>query len=157
RKLAGNAAVPTLLCQNTVMSSGRVIKLRKPPLTVPTILGWVDAHYARTGRWPKPESGLIPGSGGETWQAVHSALGYGGRGLDLRLTLPQFLAKHRNVPSPGQKSRLSKALILSWADEHFRCTGKWPNVNSGAVQGASGENWSAIAGAMYRRSRGLRG
>lgn len=45
--------------------------------------------------------------------------------------------------------------ILQWADAHHKSTGKWPNINSGPVLGAPGENWSAISGALTAGCRGL--
>jgi hypothetical protein len=47
---------------------------RKVPLTEALILEWADAHVARTGHRPHPDSGPIPEAPGETWQAVQSAL-----------------------------------------------------------------------------------
>jgi hypothetical protein len=34
---------------------------RKPPLTVPLILGWIDASKKRTGAWPNMHSGPVVG------------------------------------------------------------------------------------------------
>ena len=31
----------------------------KPPLTIKQILAWVDAHYAKTGKWPQANLGRI--------------------------------------------------------------------------------------------------
>ena len=45
--------------------------------------------------------------------------------------------------------------ILQWADAHHKSTGKWPNINSGPVLGASRENWSAISGSLTAGCRGL--
>ena len=40
-----------------VRTPGR--RRQKPPLTIKRILAWVDAHYARTGRWPQANLGRI--------------------------------------------------------------------------------------------------
>src|SRR5690242_2352497 len=41
-----------------------------PPLTVPQILGWVDAFRRRTRQWPTMFSGPIAGTANETWRRV---------------------------------------------------------------------------------------
>jgi hypothetical protein len=69
-----------------------------PPITREQILKWADAHHARTGTWPRPKSGPIPDSGGETWARVQSALFMETRGWKGRMTLAQFLLKERGVP-----------------------------------------------------------
>src|SRR5262249_31947793 len=38
------------------------------PLTEAQILAWADAHYQRTGRWPRRTDGPIPDAPGETWK-----------------------------------------------------------------------------------------
>src|SRR4029434_6850757 len=117
---------------------------------------WADEHHARTGRWPRSNSGPIPKSGGETWETVRAALRCGSRGLNVGLTLPQFLAKHRGVAAQrGPNPPLAPAMILEWADQHHQRNGKWPTAESGVIQDAPGERWSAVARAMYDGTRGL--
>ena len=50
---------------------------------------------------------------------------------------------------------LNQEQILAWADAFFAATGKWPNKDSGPIEGAE-ETWNAIADAMQRGGRGLR-
>jgi len=44
--------------------------------------------------------------------------------------------------------------ILEWADDHFRHTGKWPNVNSGRIPFID-DTWRNIDDAMAKGNRGL--
>jgi hypothetical protein len=44
---------------------------------------------------------------------------------------------------------------LAWADAHRARTGRWPDENSGPVEGAPGESWSAVCGALKQGPRGL--
>jgi hypothetical protein len=73
-----------------------------PSLTREQILGWMQTHYRRTGRWPRRTDGIIPQSGGESWSAVATALWSGLRGLPggdslakLQARLP--ITKNRRV------------------------------------------------------------
>jgi hypothetical protein len=50
-------------------------------LTVEMIRTWMETHRAATGRWPNTCSGPIPGTSGESWSRVDSALRAGCRGL----------------------------------------------------------------------------
>jgi hypothetical protein len=65
-----------------------------PPLTVGQILAWADAHYARTGRWPRAASGPVEGAPGEVWANVNAALYKGRRGLPRGGSLAQLLAEN---------------------------------------------------------------
>jgi hypothetical protein len=47
-------------------------------------------------------------------------------------------------------SQLSEALILAWADAHFRRIGKWPRVCSGAVVDAPDWTWENVNEALRR-------
>jgi hypothetical protein len=73
----------------------------KPTLTVERILSWADAYKARTGNWPRVQSGLIQGSALETWWAVDLALRRGWRGLPGGDNLPGLLRRERGAPGPG--------------------------------------------------------
>ena len=79
----------------------------RPPLTVDIILAWADAHYGRTGRWPRIRSGAIRDAQGETWGGVSMALWRGCRGLPGGSTLTRLLAEKRGVPynARGRKKR----------------------------------------------------
>jgi hypothetical protein len=67
--------------------------LALPRLTIEEILGWAEGHRARTGQWPKPNSGNVSEAPGETWKAIEMALIGGGRGLRGRSSLARLLAK----------------------------------------------------------------
>jgi hypothetical protein len=56
-----------------------------------------------------------------------------------------------------QENNLSITKILSWADEHYRLTGKWPTNRSGKVIGSNAEVWGNIGSALARGDRGLPG
>jgi len=50
---------------------------------------------------------------------------------------------------------LDEDLILSWADEHFRRTGRWPGSRSVVVQAVPTERWSSVCCALSLGRRGL--
>lgn len=130
--------------------------LPRPPLSVPQILEWADAHYQRTSKWPSRTSGPVLESL-DTWGAINSALNHGGRGLSGHSSLPQLLAKHRGVRNKSRLPRLSLRQILAWADAHHQRFGKWPISESGEVSDASGETWKAVDLALRHGRRGLSG
>jgi hypothetical protein len=125
-------------------------------LTVAQILAWADAHHDRTGKWPNRQTGTVHGGSGETWLTVDDALRYGYRGLPSGSSLPRLLADQRGVPNRLAKPRLTRALILEWADAHRSRTGRWPNSKSGPVEGVSGETWKGVDLALRQGWRGLR-
>jgi hypothetical protein len=45
-----------------------------PDLTEGRVLGWAQAHRARTGGWPHEHSGPVEGTDGEAWANVNLAL-----------------------------------------------------------------------------------
>jgi hypothetical protein len=71
--------------------------------------------------------------------------------------LAKLLAKHRKARNRRALPPLSVEQILTWADEHHRRTGQWPNEYSGPVKGAAGETWSAINSALIHGFRGCPG
>jgi hypothetical protein len=75
-------------------------RLVRPRLAIDLVLKWADAHYRRTGQWPKCKSGLIPGTQGETWASVNYALTRGRRGLRGGLSLFLVLTKYRTKRKP---------------------------------------------------------
>ena len=74
--------------------------LDAPRLTVKQILAWADAYRARTGHWPRRDSGLVRPASTETWSAVNTALKQGGRGLARGGSLAKLLCIYRGVPNP---------------------------------------------------------
>lgn len=121
------------------------------------ILRWADAHFERTGRWPRVASGGIPEAWGETWSSVSQALDHGRRGLPGGSSLAQLLAEYRGVRNRMALPRLTKKQILAWADAHHGRTGGWPTQDSGSVLDARDEDWKNIHRAMLRGDRGLPG
>jgi hypothetical protein len=118
---------------------------------------WAVAHHERTGAWPTRDSGPIPECPGDTWGTVDWALREGRRGLRCRLSLAQFLDECGAKRNPHDLPRLSYKKIVALADAHRERTGAWPNVNSGAVDGAPGERWDLIDNALRQRLRRLPG
>ena len=68
---------------------------RRPPLTVEQILAWSDAHFTRTGEWPKIRSGPVMDAPGETWAGINGALHEGHRGLPAGDSPAKLLRRHR--------------------------------------------------------------
>jgi hypothetical protein len=130
---------------------------RAPPLTIAQILTWADAHYERTGHWPKHDSGPVKDVLGQTWEGVHVALQQGHRGLPSGSTLARLLGEYRGVRSNGTLPRLTEAAILHWADQHHERTGNWPTEYAGFIQAAPPETWAAINAALCAGGRGLPG
>jgi hypothetical protein len=126
-----------------------------PRLTPRQILTWADAFHGRTGRWPGNEPTPVEDAPGETWAGLHTALLLGRRGLPGGSSLARLLAEKRGVRHSRQLPRLTVRKVLTWAREHRRRTGAWPNRNSGAVAEAPGETWSAINSALGGGYRGL--
>jgi hypothetical protein len=124
---------------------------------VSQILGWADAFHERAGRWPRRESGYIPGALGEKWSAVNSALRAGLRGLPGGSSLSRLLAEYRGVRNPKGLPPYTVEQILAWADAHRERTGQWPTLLSGPILEAPGETWHAVHAALSNGKRGLPG
>ena len=135
------------------------MRSKRPPLTIKQILAWADAHHARTGQWPRGDTGHIPESPGDNWLSINTALGRGLRGLEGGSSLAKLLAKERGVRNVADLPPLTEAQILAWADAHHARTGAWPNEQSGPVVDAStpGETWQKINSVMRDGCRGLSG
>ncbi len=128
-----------------------------PRLTIKQVLTWANEHYRRTGRWPKAGSGRIPGSCGETWSIINTALLEGCRGFPGGSSLPRLLEEQRGVRNMQHLPRLTIKQILKWIDAHRKRTGRWPTPHSGAILRSGGETWEAIQGSLFSGGRGLRG
>jgi hypothetical protein len=111
-----------------------------PPLTETLILELADAYMQRTGNWPSCNSDA-------SWTSIDNALRDGARSLPGGSSLARFLEEHRGR-SHRHNRPMSVKQILTWADAHFRRTGRWPEAHSGRVDGASGESWAAIHSAL---------
>jgi hypothetical protein len=153
RTLPGGSSLAQLLA----VRRGVRNHLALPPLTPAVTLGWADAHHARTGAWPRQDSGPIPEAPGESWAAVSQALLVGVRGLPGGSSLARLLAAERGVRNPADVPRLWRWEILVWADNHFDRTGRWPTAESGPIPEAPGERWSAVDSALWAGTRGLPG
>ncbi|HZU39320.1 MAG TPA: hypothetical protein VFA18_25565, partial [Gemmataceae bacterium] len=116
-----------------------------------------DALYERTGLWPRRTFGRIPGTLGETWSAVNSALRAGLRGLPGGSSLARLLAEHRGVRNPKGLRPYTVEQILAWADAHHERTGHWPTIHSGPIPEAPGETWQAVHAALSNGKRGMPG
>jgi hypothetical protein len=153
RGLPGGSSLAHLLAEHrSARHKGEL-----PPLDLAAVLGWADAHYARTGRWPKPASGVIPEAPGETWSAVANALSKGQRGLPGGSSLPRFLTEHRAVRNHLAAPRLTIGEIEGWMCAHRERTGEWPTRKSGSVVESPGDSWSRIDDALNQGYRGLAG
>ena len=129
----------------------------RPALTVGRIVEWADAHYAARDRWPTRMSGRVPGVYRESWGTLDDDLREGRRGLPGGMTLARVLAEHRGVRNVHTIRRLCPEKIVAWADAHHADTCRWPRFDSGPVQSAPGETWSAINSALTEGRRGLAG
>lgn len=135
-------------------------KRRPPetPLTVSAILAWADAHHKRRGRWPHAYAGpVIHGPLGMNWRKIDNALRYGHKGLEGKSSLAQLLADKRGVRNKSDLPELTEEIILTWADRHRSGTGNWPNIETGSVIDAPGEDWRSINQALREGLRGLPG
>jgi hypothetical protein len=153
RGLPGGSSLARLL----VEKRGKRSVGHAPPLTIPQILGWADAHHARTGRWPTGNSGAIPDAPGETWTAIQQALVGGYRGIPGGSSLAELLIEHRGKRSKGNAPALSISQVLAWSDAFRGREGRWPTATSGPVHESPGETWCAIDSSLWRGARGLCG
>jgi hypothetical protein len=153
RGLPGGSSLAHLLAEHRGVRNRGAL----PRLTEEQILAWADAFHQQNGKWPNERSGLIPGSGGETWCAVVTALRDGKRGLPGDNSLARLLAARRGVRNSKHLPDLTIGMVLTWADAHHQRTGKWPDVRSGAISEAPGETWGGVNASLERGKRGLPG
>lgn len=128
----------------------------KPPLRLEEIRSWAEQYYRLHQKWPVAESGPIPGTT-ETWNSVARALSECCRGLPHGHSLSRLLDHWFPHLRPRCRPPLTFKMIIDWARQHHRRTGRWPNQESGRVLGHPDENWRTIANALRYGSRGLRG
>jgi hypothetical protein len=153
RGLPGGSSLAKLLAQHRGIRNQTNI----PQLTIAQILAWADAHYERTGAWPTGNSGPAEAAAGENWEAIDLALRKGSRGLPAGGSLSRLLAEKRGHRNLAALPPLTQEQILAWADACFARRGTWPNRQSGPIEDAPGEIWSAVSAALDRGSRGLPG
>ncbi len=151
RGLPSGSSLPRLLAKHRgVRNLGAISKL-----TIAGILRWADMHKKRTGNWPIVAGGRITDAKGETWTAIDHALRRGTRGLLGGSSLFGLLSERRGVRPHVRHPPLSMPQILRWADAYKRRSGRWPNVHSGSIPEAPGENWERVQVALYQGKRGL--
>jgi hypothetical protein len=155
----GRRGVPGDLSLAQLLADQRAVRNRLdlPRLTIKQVLLWADAHWRRTGKWPKASSGPIFCSGGETWRRIDNALRQGNRGLPGGMSLSRLLVRERNVRPGSDRPPLTIEQILRWADAYHARTGRWPNQGTGAFPEAPGESWKTINAALRDGWRGLAG
>jgi hypothetical protein len=136
---------------------GKRSRVTIPPLTEEGILGWADAHFGRTGKWPNVDSGPVADAPGETWRLIDGSLRTGSRRLAGGSSLLKLLVKSRGVRDPRRLPHLTEELILYWAELHFERTGKWPGHKSGPIWSGGGETWSQVDNALRFGKRKLPG
>jgi hypothetical protein len=129
----------------------------RPDLTVEQVLTWADAHFKRTGEWPRVDSGPVFEKPDETWLAINHALGRGRRGLPVGSSLAKLLDAGRGVPNPRDLPPFRRQQILDWATAHHQRTGRWPTADSGRIPGTRNDTWQAVDCALREGQRGLRG
>ncbi len=153
RGLAGGSSIRKLLARHR----GVRHRLQLPRLTVEQILEWADAHYHRTGGYPRIATGPIVDAPYQTWRAVDDALDQGLRGLPGGSSLARLLQEHRGIRNPAALPPLQPRQILAWATVHRVQTGHWPSYDSGPVSCAPGETWNGIHLALLQGGRDLPG
>ncbi|MCW3098134.1 MAG: hypothetical protein JWL77_3752 [Chthonomonadaceae bacterium] len=153
RGLRGGSSLAVLLEEER----GRRNCKRTPPLTEQQILEWADRHHARTGDWPRNDTGPVFDAPEETWGAITMALALGIRSLPGGSSLASLLAEHRGKRNRKRLPHLNNAQILQWADAYKERHGDWPKHDSGPIAGTQGETWTAVAVALYAGRRGMPG
>ena len=131
---------------------GVVHRLASARLSVRRILGWVDEHKTRFGKFPTIHDKRSPAPG-ESWMAINAALERGSRGLPGASSLPKLLADHRGAARGIHRPRLKLATIATWARKHHKSTGQWPTEGAGEVIGTD-ERWDNIAQCVRLGLRG---
>jgi hypothetical protein len=145
--------------------------LARAPVTHTQIVFWAKAHHARTGEWPRADSGAIPEAPGETWQGINSALRDGSRCLHNSSSLARLLRRVRraatfahalrsqgpdgSLPRPPAGGPLFVDDILNWVSAYRARTGRWPNTRSGPIPELPGETWRSVEMALKGGTRGL--
>jgi hypothetical protein len=92
---------------------------QKGDLTPAQIFRCADAHFRRTGEWPR-RSGAVHGDArGEIWSAVHAALEHGCRGSLGGTTLARLLKAH---------GRGNGRINATWTAEEDALVGSMPDA-----------------------------
>ena len=129
----------------------------RPPLTEKMIIQYAEKHYERSGVWPTRNSGPVPGTKGDTWRKIDTAMRNGHRSLTKGNSLARLLMREKGVRNCSDLPRLTLKMIREHAKKHWEITGQLPTVKSGPVHGTNGETWQAIESDLREGARGLRG
>jgi hypothetical protein len=148
---------PTTLACLLAQERGVPHRAALPPISLPQILRWVDAHHERHKTWPIIESGAIPEAPGETWLRVDNALRTGSYGLPLGMTLRRLLRQERGARYARKTPFFTIERILAWADDYHARTGNWPSSKSGPIPELPGVSWVTVQNALSIGRRGLPG
>jgi hypothetical protein len=152
----GRGGLPGGSSLGRLLAMERLAEVRSP-LCEEQILAWADAHYRRTGRWPRSEPVAILEAPHETWSGISLSLYCGRRGLPGGSSLPRLLMARRQVRSRGHAPPLEIHQILEWADAFRARTKRWPTPRSGPICEAPGESWHSVSNALQKGQRGLPG
>lgn len=128
---------------------------RLPALGVSQVRSWIVRWHKRTGAFPMKKDGAIPGSGGETWSAIETALLQGKRGLPQAGSLADFLVREFSTRNKKRLPHLDESKVKDWIQTWHARTGRYPRSKDGVIPKSGGETWSAINNALRRGSRGL--
>lgn len=151
RGLPGGSSLAKLLEERR----GKISRSNRPRMTETQILAWADAFFAKHGRWPMENSGIIEGTD-ENWRNINQSLNRGDRGLPGGTSLSQFLEIYRGKVNSRNRPRLTERQIITWADAYYKKHGCWPTQTSGTIEGTE-ESWKNIHQCLSRGSRGLPG
>jgi len=146
-----SGSLPKLLADKR----GKRLRVRSD-LTVEQIIGWIKEYRDKHGRMPSAHSGPVPGTD-ETFIGLDQALRDGRRRLPAGLSIARLASRYLGHRSKRDLPPLSEKLILRWADEHKRRTGRWPTESSGEIESAPGEKWINVTAALRSGLRTLRG
>ena len=128
-----------------------------PSLSVSIVREMVKEWKKQKGEFPRSDSGEIPGSNGETWGSIDSALYNGCRGLPGGSSLPRFLAEHFGVRNRANLPQITIAMLKRQIEEYREREGSWPVKTSGEIPDSGGDTWSVINRALKKGIRGLPG
>jgi len=153
RTLPGGSSLPRLLHRR------RGVRNRSglPKLTLAGILSWADAHYHRTGAFPRCTGGAVEEAPWESWHNIDAILRLGGRGLRSGTSLPQLLHRRRGVPLRLEQPDLTEEQILAWADAYHSRTGLWPTAHCAAIAHGPPLQWITLEACLREGRRGLPG
>jgi hypothetical protein len=129
---------------------------RQPRLVLKLLLAWADAHFKRTGRWPRRDDGIVLDAGDEKCSLIDEALRMGRRGMPGGSSLLKLLVEKRGARSLHREP-LTMDQIHCWARAHHDRVGNWPVATSGPIPEFLNLTWMAVHMALSKGLRGLTG